>query len=65
MHQGRTEPHQKLAYALRHVIRHRLRERLLGGACFEDLAAIVWDGQGVDAHALVAELGTHDPAQVC
>ncbi len=64
MHRGRTEPHQKLAYSLRNVIRHRLRERLLGGACFEDLAAIVWDGQGLDVHALVTELGAHDPSQV-
>ncbi len=64
MHRGRTEPHQKLAYALRNVIRHRLREKLLGGACFEDLAAIVWDGQGVDVHALVTDLGAPDPSQV-
>jgi hypothetical protein len=64
MHRGRNEPHHKLAYSLRNVIRHRLRQRLLGGACFEDLAAIVWDGQGVDVHALVSDLGAHDPSQV-
>jgi len=62
MDRSRPEPHQKLAYSLRNVIRHRLRERLLGGACFEDLAAIVWDGQGVDVQTMVADLGAHDPA---
>ncbi|MBW2453820.1 MAG: hypothetical protein JRI68_04895 [Deltaproteobacteria bacterium] len=62
MDRRRAQPHQKLAYTLRNVIRHRLRERLLAGACFEDLAAIVWDGQGVDVQTMVADLGAHDPA---
>ncbi len=63
MDRRRPQPHQKLAYRLRNVIRHRLRQRLLGGACFEDLAAIVWDGQGVDVQTMVADLGAHDPAE--